>query len=136
MKKQEEEKKKKNDDMTDSDEDDPTLTEEQRKQLITAQKSINEYRFKRSFLYLMCWSDLNTHYGYKLLYYAGVAARRMIYAYSLVYLQDNVCQQIKYFVLLNICVRSTLLVITALVIGFHHLSETIQEQVSVGLLFH
>mmetsp|Transcript_31962 Transcript_31962/g.31233 ORF Transcript_31962/g.31233 Transcript_31962/m.31233 type:complete len:216 (-) Transcript_31962:223-870(-) len=49
----------------------------------------------------MCWSDLNTHYGYKLTFFTWVAVRRLIYAYSLVEM-NSVCGQIKYFTMLNI----------------------------------
>mmetsp|Transcript_17295 Transcript_17295/g.12358 ORF Transcript_17295/g.12358 Transcript_17295/m.12358 type:complete len:90 (+) Transcript_17295:1096-1365(+) len=88
--------------MTSSEDDEPQISEDQRGQLINAQKRINQYRFKRSFLYLMCWSDLNTHYAYKLLFFVGVAVRRMIYAFALVEMGGYICAQIKYFTMLNV----------------------------------
>lgn len=87
--------------MTESSSEDEDTKKDHRLQMIKAQKRLNEYRFKKSFLYQMCWSDLNDHYTIKSLYFIGYSLRRIIYAYSLTNLIGDYCLQIKYLIILN-----------------------------------
>eukprot|EP00347_Sterkiella_histriomuscorum_P013733 403363576 len=96
----------KNDMMTESDESDDDFTADEQTQLIDAQKKINEYRFKQSFLYQMAWGDLNDHYTHKLLFYMGICAKRVAYAFALVYYKDDGCIAAQYFMMVNVAAMS------------------------------
>jgi len=52
----------------------------------------------------MCWSDLNDHYAFKLLYMLAFAARRMVYAYALVEYRLDGCTQVKYLSMVAVSV--------------------------------
>ena len=69
--------------MTESDEDD--YTQKDSGFALDPQKRYDIYNFRHGFLYQFSWNDLNDHYGYKLLFWLGQYAKRIIVAFALVY---------------------------------------------------
>lgn len=42
------------------------------------------YNLRESYLYNMCWSDLDDNYTEKTVFYIGQCIRKLVYAYALV----------------------------------------------------
>ena len=75
--------------MTDSDEDD--YTEKKTNYGLDPETKVKIYNFKHSYLYEMAWTDLNDHYAAKLCFYLGQCAKRVVYAWALVYYAEDGC---------------------------------------------